>query len=220
MEIKETLLNIFETNEASTFIALGLYILLSGFVITPLGILLYRYFSIKNALIIVALFCVVAIAIHIALLPALGILFSLVTIIKRLFRFQGKKLKRVTIKEKSNNIYLKTKKGTLKIANIFRGVIISGGAGSGKSVSIFYPLISQLIKKDFSGILYDFKSPELSEFAYSIFSDKNTTKFHFLDFKNIHHSVRVNPLSPKYLNKQSIAFELATTLINNFEVSR
>ncbi len=143
MEITETILKTLESYEAASFVALGLYILFCGFVIVPLALLLYRYFSIKKTIIIVAIICIGSIAIHFIVLPVLGIFISLIFIVKKIYRLQSSKLKRVIVKSKSNSIYLKTKKGTLQIANIFRGVIISGGAGSGKSVSIFYPLIAK-----------------------------------------------------------------------------
>ena len=200
-----------ESLETGSLIILIVYIILSAYATIKLGVLIHNHLSTITTIIATILISGSLVYVHLFILPSLGI----ILFIRLLFKTKSKRFKRVFVKKKSNNIYLRTKKGTLKIANIFRGVMITGGAGSGKSVSIFYPLISQLIKKDFSGILYDFKSPELSEFANSIFSEKNITKFHFLDFKNINHSVRVNPLSPKYLTKQSIASELATTLINN-----
>ena len=118
-------------------------------------------------------------------------------------------------KDNPDSIYLESEEGAIEIANPYRGTLIQGGAGSGKSRSLFYPIIKQFIENDFAGILYDFKSPELSEFAHSFHSSNNAVKFKFLNFKDTVNSVKVNPLSPKYLTKQAIAFEMATILINN-----
>lgn len=46
--------------------------------------------------------------------------------------------------------------------NPFRGVLIVGGPGSGKSASIINPIISQAMEKKFTGIIYYWKYPELS----------------------------------------------------------
>ena len=122
------------------------------------------------------------------------------------------------IKIERNNpeyIYLESEKGTIDIANPYRGILIQGGAGSGKSKSLFYPIIQQIISNDYSGVMYDFKSPELSELAYSYYTENNKTNFAFLNFKDVSNSARVNPLSPEYLTKQAIAFEMATVLVNN-----
>ena len=153
--------------------------------------------------------------------PVVGVIaliFIITNTIKISKKFR-KKNKNEEVKEISRNnidsIYLESDKGTIEIANPYRGIIIQGGAGSGKSRSLFYPIIKQFIENDFSGILYDFKSPELSEFAYSFYSEKNKINFASLNFKSSANSVRLNPLSPKYLNKQAIAFEMATVLVNN-----
>ncbi len=137
----------------------------------------------------------------------------------KLFKKSEKKEKKASIQKIERNnpehIYLESDKGTIDIANPYRGILIQGGAGSGKSKSLFYPIIQQFITNDFSGVLYDFKSPELSQLAYSFHTEKNKVKFALLNFKDITTSVRVNPLSPNYLTKQAIAFEMATVLVNN-----
>ena len=151
-------------------------------------------------------------------LVGIGIVFIVINAIKIYKHLRAKKKKKTNKKIKQNNpdsIYLDSDKGVIEIENPYRGMLIEGGAGSGKSRSLFYPIIKQFITNDFSGILYDFKSPELSEFAYSFYKENSNVKFAFLNFKNISNSVRVNPLAPKYLTKQAIAFEMATILINN-----
>ncbi len=155
------------------------------------------------------------------LAPALiliGIVFIVINSIKAYKYFKKEKEKTVVEEIKQDNpdsIYLESDQGIIEMANPYRGILIQGGAGSGKSRSLFYPIIKQFVENDFSGILYDFKSPELSEFAYSFHNPNNKVKFAFLNFKDTSNSIRVNPLSPKYLTKQAIAFEMATILVNN-----
>lgn len=147
----------------------------------------------------------------------IGIILPLINVYKLINKkgISNSKLpKKLKVKERHpERVYLETEMGTVEIGNIYRGCLIHGGAGSGKSRSLFYPIIEQLMKNEYSGILYDFKSPELTEICYRYASDK--VKFHFLDFKVPEHSVRLNPLSPKYLLKQAYAVEYATALINN-----
>lgn len=113
------------------------------------------------------------------------------------------------------NLYLESSEGTIEIGNIYRGIIVQGGAGSGKSKSLFYPIIQQLMRNEFAGVIYDFKSPELSSLAHYYHKADGKTKFAFLNFKDFQTSDRVNPLSPRYITKQAVAFEIATVLINN-----
>lgn len=197
------------------------YVIISGILILSIifmwfiGRLIYKTSSVKKSFTWSFLIGIALTIVYPFSMPIGGCLivsFFLFKVLKKLF---SNRFKPVIKMSKSDNFYVKSRRGIIKISNIFRGFIVCGGAGSGKSKSIFYPLISQLIKKDFCGVLYDFKSPELSEFANACFTDKNKTSIKFLDFKNLQNSEKVNPLSPKYVTKQSIAFELATTLINN-----
>jgi len=100
--------------------------------------------------------------------------------------------------------------------NIYRSIYIQGGAGSGKSVSFFEPIIRQLMKNNFSGILYDYKNPQLSRAVFHYASKYGSTiKPYILDFKNAYNSIRVNPLNPIYMTKSAYAFEHAQTLLYN-----
>lgn len=197
-------------------ILLGITIL--GYVFI-LRLIYKNYMSIKLTVIIGALllFSTLIIPFIGGLFFIVGLRFVLYKVPKiYLNKFHGvnKKKRKLKVKERFPlSLYLESDKGTIEIANPFRGILIQGGAGSGKSRSIFYPFIKQLMENDYSGLLFDFKSPELSEVAYAYAGDK--ISFNFLDFKSPFKSVRLNPLSPKYLSKQAYAVEYATALINN-----
>ncbi|WP_438424871.1 type IV secretory system conjugative DNA transfer family protein [Aquimarina macrocephali] len=164
---------------------------------------------------------ILSLVILLMIAPALifiGIVFIVINSIKAYKYFKKNKGKKVIEEIKQDNpdsIYLDSEKGIIEIGNPYTGILIQGSAGSGKSRSLFYPIIKQFVENDFSGIIYDFKAPELSEFAYSFYNPDSKVKFAFLNFKDASNSVRVNPLSPKYLTKQAVAFEMATILINN-----
>ena len=156
------------------------------------------------------------------IIPQSEILISTYFFCSRIYRFFKKKKTKKTRNtpqkiERSNpeHIYLESDKGTIDIANPYRGLLCVGGAGSGKSRSIFYAIIKQFVTNQFSGICYDLKNPELSEYAYSFHNPNGKVKFAFLNFKDTSNSVRINPLSPKYITKQAVAFEMATVLVNN-----
>ena len=115
----------------------------------------------------------------------------------------------------SEIINFDTDKGRITIQNIYRGVYIQGGAGSGKSKSLIEPIIYQASENSMAGLLYDFKSPELTKKLLSAYKKQTEINTYFVDFKNPTRSNRVNPISPKYLTKSAVAFELSQTLINN-----
>lgn len=86
------------------------------------------------------------------------------------------------------------------LPNIYRGVLVHGGAGSGKSKSVIYPIIYQMLLKQFTGIVYDFKSPQFLTYIKRIekLARQNEVKTHrvvVIDFKDVLHSERVNLLS-------------------------
>lgn len=108
----------------------------------------------------------------------------------------------------------KTKLGIINLANPYRGIYIQGGAGSGKSASIFEPIIKQISEQEFTGVLYDFKSPELTDKVRASYQGKNIS-FKNVDFKNPYQSDRINPIAPQYLTKSVIAMEYSQALVNN-----
>jgi hypothetical protein len=117
-------------------------------------------------------------------------------------------------KENEDSFVFETESGLITLDNPYRGIYIQGGAGSGKSASIFEPLIKQAGAKNFSGLLYDFKSPELSEKLFLSYENSNV-KVRNIDFKHPLFSDRVNPIHPMYLTKAAIANEYSQVIINN-----
>ena len=115
------------------------------------------------------------------------------------------------------NIYPKYK---LNLLNPFRGITIVGGPGSGKSYSIIEEIIDQLIHKNFAALIYDFKFPTLSEYAYAAWFDakenkKTTAIFNVIYFKDVRYSDRCNPLHHTVLTEYAMANEASTTILLN-----
>jgi hypothetical protein len=59
------------------------------------------------------------------------------------------------------------RKSTISFPNPFRGLLVTGSPGAGKSWFVILPLIRQLIEKGYSMFIYDFKYDDLSKAAYN-----------------------------------------------------
>jgi hypothetical protein len=106
----------------------------------------------------------------------------------------------------------------LRINNPFRGVLVIGGAGSGKTETFANPIIYQSVVKGYAGIIYDFKFPDLTRIAKTAYESKygnKKAKQFIVNFENVSLSNRVNPLHPRYIQSTSHAEEYATVNINN-----
>lgn len=103
-----------------------------------------------------------------------------------------------------------------KMGNPFRGILVIGSAGSGKSISVIRQLIKNATIKGFCGLLYDFKYPTLSDELEGYISNTNNSIKHYnINFTDISKSVRINPLKPEYVINSSFAREYAISIINN-----
>lgn len=128
-------------------------------------------------------------------------------------------------KEYSVNIpmlfYYKKKinKGWLNITNVFRGTIVIGTPGSGKTFGVIVPVIKQLMSKGFTMLIYDYKYPDLSKLAYYHYklnkAQNPKIKFHIINLSQIENSRRVNPLKPEYIKTVADAGETAETLVQS-----
>jgi hypothetical protein len=112
----------------------------------------------------------------------------------------------------------KIRKSWINIVNPFRGVLVLGSPGSGKSYFIIRQMIRQLIQKGFSLCLYDFKFDELSRFTYANFLKYQSAyrvrpQFFVIDLDDLRVSRRCNPLHPQDMEDISDAAESARTLL-------
>lgn len=119
-----------------------------------------------------------------------------------------------TYESKPNEIWdipIETNKGKKYIRGVARGVSIFGSAGSGKTISIIYPILKHFSEKKFAGIVYDFKDGELTELALPLFQDN-------LKIVAIHNpsiSYRVNPIAPELLDGEKDINEVVTVIMDN-----
>lgn len=113
---------------------------------------------------------------------------------------------------------LKGKKRTswINIINPFRGTLILGSPGSGKSYFVIEHIIRQHIRKGFAMLVYDFKFDDLSRIAYHTWQQNQSAYLspatcYFIDFERIMH--RCNPLEPASMNDITDAAEAARTIL-------
>jgi hypothetical protein len=121
--------------------------------------------------------------------------------------------------------------GWINVPNPYRGVLVLGGAGAGKTFSVGEPLIEQLAAKNFAGLIYDFKFPVLAETAQKALElagrrelpprlqangePEPAVVFHVINFRDLTRSERVNPLRAEDIPVVAFAEEYSRAIINN-----
>ena len=114
----------------------------------------------------------------------------------------------------------KMHKGWINIINPFRGTIVLGTPGSGKSFGIIDPFIRQHAAKGFSMMVYDFKYPTLAKtLFYQYCKNRKAGRlpqncgFCTINFTDVEYSDRINPIQRKYIPDLAAASETAATLL-------
>jgi hypothetical protein len=116
--------------------------------------------------------------------------------------------------------YLKRKErySWINIINPFRGSLVMGTPGSGKSYFVIRHIITQHIKKGFTMFLYDFKYDDLTKIAYNTLLNNNSQykvkpKFFVINFEDLNRSHRCNPLDPASMWDITDAMESSRTFM-------
>ena len=110
--------------------------------------------------------------------------------------------------------------GYINIGNPFRGTIVLGTPGSGKSFGIIDPFIRQHSAKGFAMMVYDYKFPTLAKtLFYQFCKNRKNGKlpencgFRIVNFTDVEYSNRINPIQRKYIPDLAAASETAATLL-------
>jgi hypothetical protein len=111
-----------------------------------------------------------------------------------------------------------TKNSWINILNPFRGTIVCGTPGAGKSWFIILPLMKQMISKGYGMFIYDFKYDDLSRSAYNWMLQNSSSygqppSFYAINFDDLSRSHRCNPLDPQAMNDITDAIESARTIL-------
>lgn len=112
----------------------------------------------------------------------------------------------------------KLRNSWINIINPFRGSLLCGTPGSGKSYFVVRHVITQHIRKGFSMFVYDFKFPDLSLIAYNTYlknkhAYKKQPKFYTINFDDLSRSHRCNPLDPASMTDITDATESSRTIM-------
>lgn len=116
------------------------------------------------------------------------------------------------------NLKGQVRKGWINIINPFRGLLVSGTPGAGKSYFIIRHVITQHIKKGFTLFLYDFKYDDLTRIAYNTLLNNPGAypvrpKFYVINFDDLSRTHRCNPLEPSGMEDISDATEASRTIM-------
>jgi hypothetical protein len=114
------------------------------------------------------------------------------------------------------NLKGRIRKSWINIINPFRGLLVMGSPGSGKSYFVIQHIIKQHIQKGFSMFVYDFKFDDLTMHAYNQFLKHKHSyaiepKFYIIDFDQIFH--RCNPIHPATMADITDAAESSRTIM-------
>lgn len=112
----------------------------------------------------------------------------------------------------------KVRKSWINIINPFRGLLVLGSPGAGKSYFVIRHVITQHIKKGFTLFVYDFKIPDLSLIAYNTYLRykhvyRKPPAFYTIQFDDLTRSHRCNPLNADGMLDLTDAAESARTIL-------
>ena len=215
-----------------------LYPLVSGVLLLVLSVWLFnhpiqaRFYSLPLNIIFYMLTTVVGVVlVHIALDNISKFLKE--GLLKDRFNFENESFEQCQEEQKNKysvNIPMryyykgKFRKGWVNIVNPFRGTWVVGTPGSGKTFSIIEPFIRQHSAKGFAMVVYDYKFPTLATKLYYHYKKNKKLgllpqgcKFNIINFVDVEHSRRVNPIQSKYINNLAAASETAETLLESLQ---
>ncbi|WP_342084387.1 conjugal transfer protein MobC [Dyadobacter sp. OTU695] len=112
----------------------------------------------------------------------------------------------------------RSRESWVNFINPFRGILVVGSPGSGKTYYVIRHIITQHIKKGFAMFLYDFKFDDLTRIAYNTWlnmpeSERGAQAFYYVNFDDLSRSHRCNPLDPGSMHDISDAAESARTIL-------
>lgn len=116
------------------------------------------------------------------------------------------------------NLKGKTRRSWINIINPFRGLLVLGSPGSGKSYFVIRHVITQHIQKGFTIFIYDFKYDDLSKIAYNTWIKYKGAypiepKFYVINFDDLSVTHRCNPLDHLRMHDITDAAESARTIL-------
>ncbi|RKR84301.1 type IV secretory system conjugative DNA transfer VirD4/TraG family protein [Mucilaginibacter gracilis] len=116
------------------------------------------------------------------------------------------------------NLKGKVRNSWINFINPFRGLLVVGTPGAGKSYFVIRHVIDQHLKKGFSMFIYDFKFDDLTKIAYNKLKKyqknyKVKPKFYLINFDDLSRTHRCNPLDPQSMDDITDATEASRTIL-------
>jgi len=116
------------------------------------------------------------------------------------------------------NLRGKIRKSWINITNPFRGTLVIGSPGAGKSYFVIRHIITQHIQKGHTMLIYDFKYDDLSRIAYNAVLKYHAAYpkkpgFYVINFEDLSRSHRCNPLDPASMTDITDATEASRTIM-------
>ena len=124
--------------------------------------------------------------------------------------------------DNEHSITIKTRQGYINVPNPYRGSLVIGSSGSGKSASIGNAFLYQFVAKGFCGIVYDFKFPTLANVvntALHRYGQKTDLRYYIVNFQDPTLSHRCNPLAVYNIPTVAHAEEYARAIVNNLDTN-
>ncbi|RZM27274.1 MAG: conjugal transfer protein TraG [Pedobacter sp.] len=112
----------------------------------------------------------------------------------------------------------KVRDSWINIINPFRGLLVAGTPGAGKSYFVIRHIIDQHLRKSFSMFIYDFKHDDLTRLAYNKLLKyasgfKVKPSFYVINFDDLDRTHRCNPLDPGAMEDITDATEASRTIM-------
>lgn len=112
----------------------------------------------------------------------------------------------------------RVRKSWINIINPFRGLLIIGTPGAGKSYFVMRHVITQHLQKGYTMFVYDFKYPDLSLIVYNTLRQYSRVypvapTFYVINFEDLSRSHRCNPLDPMTMDDITDATESSRTIM-------
>ncbi|MDT3402270.1 hypothetical protein QE417_001342 [Mucilaginibacter terrae] len=113
----------------------------------------------------------------------------------------------------------KLRNSWINFVNPFRGLLVIGSPGAGKSYFVIRHVITQHIKKGFTMFIYDFKFDDLTKIVYNTWLKHKKTaykikpQFFIINFDDLSRTNRCNPLDPASMFDITDAAESARTIL-------
>jgi hypothetical protein len=112
----------------------------------------------------------------------------------------------------------KVRESWINVINPFRGLLVAGTPGAGKSYFVIRHIIDQHIRKGFTMFIYDFKYDDLTRIAYNKLLQykkyyKKVPAFYIINFDDLCRTHRCNPLHPESMEDLTDATEASRTIM-------